>query len=648
MKPSLKSLWTLENFQFLLHDLEQIRLYLENTLEDKETPPPEPKPFSPSYTLDVLCRIFNLSSFERDVILLCLGFEIEPSFTDLLTKANDDSQNNYPTLAFCISSLPEASWSILSPLSPLHNWQLIELSASYPVSLSPIGIDKRILCYLLGEATFDEQLQGLVRPLPATIAQILLSPSQEQIVEQIVFSLSQNIQGASPLQLSGGELSAKYRLALEASRRLGYNLQVMSADSLPSDPKELLTIQKRWERESLLSNSLLLLDCDDLEETNFSSVSLFIENLQTPVILSGKERLQTKLVPVRCFDVPPLSTQEQKTIWLTHLGSSANNLNGQVEQLTSQFNLSSSSISAASHQYKINEQQAENLPNPNLLWDYCRSQARPRLDNLAQRLDSKAIWEDLVLPEQQRQILGNIATHLKQRNKVYQDWGFSSKESRGLGISALFYGESGTGKTMAAEVLANLFSLDLYRIDLSAVVSKYIGETEKNLGRIFDAAESGGAILLFDEADAIFGKRTEVKDSHDRYANVEISYLLQRMEAYRGLAILTSNRKEDIDTAFMRRIRFALTFPFPDPSSRSEIWRRIFPPQTPTQGLDYCKLGQLKVSGGNIRNIALNAAFFAADADELVGMKHILQGVQQEYLKLKRLLTDEETRGWTF
>jgi SpoVK/Ycf46/Vps4 family AAA+-type ATPase len=252
----------------------------------------------------------------------------------------------------------------------------------------------------------------------------------------------------------------------------------------------------------------------------------------------------------------------------------------------------------------------------------------------------------LVLPEQQKSILRDISTHVRQRTKVYQDWGFGSKGGRGLGISALFSGVSGTGKTMAAEVIAKELRLDLYRIDLSAVVSKYIGETEKNLRRIFDAAEAGGAILLFDEADALFGKRTEVKDSHDRHANVEVSYLLQRMEAYQGLAILTTNLKGSLDQAFLRRIRFVVSFPFPDAKGRAEIWQRIFPNQTPTQELDFDNLAKLSVAGGNIRNIALNAAFVAADAGEPVMMKHILQAAKSEYVKLERSLTDVEIRGW--
>jgi SpoVK/Ycf46/Vps4 family AAA+-type ATPase len=236
--------------------------------------------------------------------------------------------------------------------------------------------------------------------------------------------------------------------------------------------------------------------------------------------------------------------------------------------------------------------------------------------------------------------------HVRQRSKVYETWGFTTKGTRGLGISALFAGASGTGKTMAAEVLAGELRLDLYRIDLSQVVSKYIGETEKNLRRVFDAAEEGSAILLFDEADALFGKRSEVKDSHDRYANIEVSYLLQRMEAYRGLAVLTTNMKNALDQAFLRRIRFVVQFPFPDAAQRAEIWRRIFPADTPTEDLKVDKLARLNVSGGNIRNIALNAAFLAADAGEPVGMAHLLRAARGEYSKLEKPLTEPEIGGW--
>jgi SpoVK/Ycf46/Vps4 family AAA+-type ATPase len=250
------------------------------------------------------------------------------------------------------------------------------------------------------------------------------------------------------------------------------------------------------------------------------------------------------------------------------------------------------------------------------------------------------------VPNAKHELLHEFAAHVRRRTTVYDRWGWASRSARGLGITALFSGPSGTGKTMAGEVLANELELDLYRIDLSSVVSKYIGETEKNLRRVFDAAEEGASILLFDEADAIFGRRSEVKDSHDRYANIEVSYLLQRMESYRGLAILTTNQKNALDPAFMRRLRFVVQFPFPELEQRIEIWRRIFPAETPTDRLAPERLGQLNIPGGNIRSIALNATFLAADASEPVGMRHVLRATRAEYAKLEKPLGDSEIRGW--
>jgi SpoVK/Ycf46/Vps4 family AAA+-type ATPase len=280
------------------------------------------------------------------------------------------------------------------------------------------------------------------------------------------------------------------------------------------------------------------------------------------------------------------------------------------------------------------------------LWATCRAAGRPGLDDLAQRIDARAGWEALVLPEAQKQTLRQIVAHVRNRLRVHIDWGFAAQGARGLGIAVLFAGESGTGKTLAAEVLANELRFDLYRIDLSAMVSKYIGETEKNLRRVFDTAEDSGAILLFDEADALFGKRSEVKDSHDRYANIEVSYLLQRMEAYRGLAILTTNLKTALDTAFHRRLRFVVTFPFPDPVVREAIWRSVFPPRMPRGELDYSKLARLSVAGGCIRNIAVHAAFRAAELGEPVSMPHLLHAARFEAGKRERPLAEAEIRGW--
>jgi SpoVK/Ycf46/Vps4 family AAA+-type ATPase len=314
--------------------------------------------------------------------------------------------------------------------------------------------------------------------------------------------------------------------------------------------------------------------------------------------------------------------------------------------VTSQFHLDTVSIQAAGTEMSGPSSPTE-VESGTELWEICRTQSRRTLPGLAQRIEASAAWDDLVLPEPQRQILREIALHVRHRFTVHEQWGFSQRSTRGLGISTLFSGPSGTGKTMAAEVLANELRLDLYRIDLSQVVSKYIGETEKNLAKVFEAAEGGGAILLFDEADALFGKRSEVKDSHDRYANIEVSYLLQRMESYRGLAILTTNMKSALDPAFLRRIRFIIQFPFPNTAQRAEIWRRIFPGQTPTDSLDIGKLAQLNIAGGSIQNVALRAAFLAADSGEPVRMNHLLAAARSEYSKIEKPLTEMEIGGWS-
>jgi ATP-dependent 26S proteasome regulatory subunit len=383
-----------------------------------------------------------------------------------------------------------------------------------------------------------------------------------------------------------------------------------------------------------------------------SAIAQWIESVNSRLIVTSRERQRVRQRPAIAFEVYQPTKNEQRILWQTALGTAASELNGQVEVLVSQFNLNAPRIHAVCAEVRsvVSSQEeqctTDNGQRTTLLWDTCLAQARPRLDDLAQRIEPAASWDDLVLPEKELQTLRGVAAHVRQRLKVYENWGFANKGGRGLGISALFAGVSGTGKTMSAEVLAQELQLDLYRIDLSAVVSKYIGETEKNLRRVFDAAEGGATILLFDEADALFGKRSDVKDSHDRYANMEVSYLLQRMEAYQGLAILTTNLKDTLDTAFLRRIRFVVKFPFPDATQRAEIWRRIFPKQTPTEGLDAARLAKLNVAGGNIRNIALNAAFLAADAEEPVRMKHLLDAARSEYVKLERTLTDIEVKGW--
>jgi len=598
-----------------------------------------------SITLDNLCERFKLSSSERNIILLCLGMEIDPSFAELCSQAQGNPKRNYPTFALALTIFPEFDFTSVSSQYPLLYWQLILVDESTNLFHAPLRISRRILCFLLEINEIHPYLANLISPIsfPAYFPTL----SHKDIADRMTAYLASEINSSSYpcVQLCGADIITRQAIAFTVSQKFDFSLMRISADMLPINIDECHRILRLWIQESLLTDSILLLECDNINPSEpirlISLVQLFGE-VKPVLIISSKSRLTPQERDVVTYDVPNLTYEEQLNIWYACLGGNATLLNGHLPNIVSQFNLPAATIQTASLQVK--HQAPENLAEQ--LWNFCRIQARPRLDDLARRIESSATWEDLVLPERENMILQDIATHLGYRAKVYQEWGFSQKSHRSLGITALFHGQSGTGKTLAAEVLAGKFGLDLYHIDLSAVISKYIGETEKNLCRIFDAAEVGGVVLLFDEADAIFGKRTEVRSSHDRHANVEVAYLLQRMESYQGLAILTTNFRDAIDQAFTRRIRFIVQFPFPDATARKEIWQRAFPSQTPTQGLKFDQLGNLNASGGTIRGIALNVAFIAARSHEPVCMHHILQATRQEYLKIGRSLTDSEIRGW--
>ncbi|CAN5844835.1 ATP-binding protein [soil metagenome] len=664
--------WYAANQHYLTAALGHVRTCLEARLQQTEPQsaadesaslPALAAAMSAPPALETLCTNFGLSHFERDLLLLCAGLELDSAFAPLYAAAQNDPQRAYPTFSLALATLPNAHWSALTPHAPLRRWRLIEVGAGSTLTASPLRIDEPVLHYLVGAHYLDERLASLVEPLAAVDK---LVASQVHLAEQManLWSRSTDFTVLPVVQLCGPENAAKRAITADACARLGLNLYSMAAQFLPTDPHELEALVRLWEREASLSRAALLLDCDELDASDAprtQTVMRLIERVGGVLIITGRERRRMHSRPIISLEVAKPSSAEQRMLWQDALGATAPNLNGQVDKLIAQFSLSAPAIYTAAFavtdrlakvQQDAGDRQEENPTSlasvqiQNQLWDACRVQSRPRLDDLAQRVTSQASWEELVLPEMQLQTLHEIGAHVRQRATVYEQWGFAAKGARGLGISALFTGNSGTGKTLAAEVLANELRIDLYRIDLSQVVSKYIGETEKNLRRVFDAAEEGSAMLLFDEADALFGKRSEVKDSHDRYANIEVSYLLQRMEAYRGLAILTTNMKNALDPAFLRRIRFIVHFPFPDAAQRAEIWRRIFPAATPIEHLDATRLARLNVAGGNIRNIALNGAFLAADAGEPVRMVHLLRAAQIEYAKLEKPLTENEIGGW--
>ena len=591
--------------------------------------------------IDHLSECFGLSAFERDVLLLCAGVEMDAQLAAQCETAAGEPRGPGATFGLALAALEAPHWSALAPVSPLRRWRLVEVDESAGLARGRLRIDERILHYLAGVNYLDLRLRSLLREATPPTA---MADAHRAVCDAIGNALAM-ASGSDALWLSGDDTLGQADVAAEVAAALGLTLQVLRADDVPTGHAEIEALATLWEREAMLLGSTLLVSgsADPLP----AAAVRFIEQMRGLVFVSASQPQPLERSTLR-FAVDKPGPVEQKCLWQHALGAGATRLNGALDAtldgIAGQFKLSARTIQAEGAHLAPTLAASERPDS--VMWSACRSMGRSKLDELAQRIESGAGWDDLVLPEAQKATLRQIGAHVRNRLKVYQGWGFADRGTRGLGISALFAGESGTGKTMAAEVLARELQLDLYRIDLSAVVSKYIGETEKNLRRVFDAAEDSGAILLFDEADALFGKRSEVKDSHDRYANIEVSYLLQRMESYRGLAILTTNLKAALDFAFQRRLRFVVNFPFPDQALREAIWHSAFPSRTPLVAIDNGKLARLSVTGGSIRNIAINAAFRAAELEEPVSMTHLLHAAHHEASKRERPLSDAETRGW--
>jgi hypothetical protein len=597
--------------------------------------------------LDALSSIFGLSPFEKKLVLLCAGMDLDARFNKTVVKAMQSNGKTQPNFSLALAALEGANWTALSPNAPLRYWRIIELTDNHNFTNSGLKLDERILNFLLDIPYLDPRLSDQVSIVREST---VLTISQMVIVQAIREALTSqhNQEYHSIIQLTGTENADKLLTASVVAQSLGLILYQFPLHTISTHLKEVRELALFWSRESALHPCALFIDASALDMNDKMRLQLltnFLENLRGSLFLNNDQWTPTLNIPLRSFSVLKPSSAEQLKRWQLNLGTAADPISDELDQIVAQFNLGAKSIDNIANEAILSTSNSD-LPLDLIIWNKCKYFTRPKIDELAQYIEPIADWEQLVLPEMHKKTLREISMQVRLRNKVYKEWGFGEKGNRGLGISALFAGESGTGKTMASEVIANDLNLDLYRIDLSQVVNKYIGETEKNLKRIFDAAEDGGAILLFDEADALFGKRSDVKDSHDRYSNIEVSYLLQRMETYKGLAILTTNMKNALDKSFMRRIRFAVNFPHPDAELRVEIWRKVFPKLTPLGSLDYNKLARLNIPGGNIKNIALNAAFLAANDKKHVEMRHIAQAVRNEYAKIEKSLSINEIAGW--
>lgn len=639
--------WTEENQHYLLVSLAEIKAELKQHIEESNSTVAEVANElirSESAAINMLCYKLKLSSFERKILLLCAGVELDSEINQLISAFTSNVNSVLPTFGIALQVFKEAHWSALVPASPLRYWRLIELSSAELVTSSPLKIDEQILHYIVGIQYINERLSDSIE---LVVKESELVPSQAAIAHIIVQACSTDAVIPPVIQLFGNDSSDKKAIAERAASELGLQLYCIHPEVIPNS-KEQTEFIRLWNRESVLNGYALFIEEiePDADRNVQETVIQFIEKIQGLTLISTTRpsfKLKKKQV---ILEVSKPTAKEQLELWRQHLQAEMLCSDQDLISLTSQFNMSAKGILLAAEALSKNGSLNHSEADINRLWKVCCNQNRPLLNELAERIPLRATWDDLVLPEPQKESLKDIAIQVQYRKTVYEDWGFAAKSSRGLGISALFYGESGTGKTMASEVLANELQLDLYRIDLSQVVNKYIGETEKNLKRIFDAAEDGGAILLFDEADSLFGRRSEVKDSHDRYGNIEVSYLLQRMETYRGLAILTTNMKNVLDQAFLRRLRFVVQFPFPDLAQRVEIWKHMFSEKTPTGDLDMQKLARLNIAGGNIKNIAMNAAFIAAYDHQPVQMSHVSRAARSEYAKLEKMMSSTELGSW--
>jgi hypothetical protein len=604
----------------------------------KSDPPP---------ALLLLAQRLGLSAFERDTLLLCAAAELDPAMAALFAAAQGGGRS-HPTFALALQLFDQPSWEALSPHRPLRYARLIEINqpGATPLTASALRADERIVNYLKGLNVLDERLAALLAV--AGDAAPVLSASQQQCAEQVLQRLRSAVSEASipVVQLVGADPGSKLAIAGAVCDTLGRRLYRLALEALPTHKAEVENLARLWQRESALLPVALYLDAENLDTASADLASAFhwFLSREAGLVFAGLREAPTRN-GIGGYSVearkPPAG--EQCAAWLEALR--AENLGEDPQPLAQtmagQFNLNLQDIQRV---MQTAAAAPAEQPLPQRIWDACRMTTQPRLDMLAQRLEPKATWSDLVLSDEALGLLRQIVGQVRGRYTVYEGWGYARKLNRGLGINALFAGESGTGKTMAAEVIANELRLALYRIDLSAVVSKYIGETEKNLRKLFDAAEAGGAILLFDEADALFGKRSEVKDSHDRYANIEINYLLQRMEAFSGLAILATNMKSALDNAFMRRLRFIVNFQFPGPAERKQIWQKALPPGVPCEALDYERLARFSLSGGNVASIVLNASFSAAQRGTPLTMPLLLSATRTELRKLDKPINEAEFR----
>jgi ATP-dependent 26S proteasome regulatory subunit len=607
--------------------------------------------------LDRLAEAFGLVDQERHVLTVALAPHVDRAYEKVYAYANDDVTKKRPTVGLALEILADDAASAvgLRPLfyasAPLVRHGLISAideqgNGTSPLIGRPLELDPHIAEVLLGNIRVDPRMEGW-----AELAPWFEGPSPETGV-QLVRVLSRRPNARIYV---GGRWSEERRQAVRAGcAEAGYPLLELDVSELLNQPS-LSDAVRLTVRDTRLFGAALYFDGWGDGEDEVSAIREVCTALRPllqlhplPVIFGGAESIAA-ILPVTlnlAVELAEPSYDTRRALWQREIRA---NTDVDEDHLAAAFRLGGREIRAAAEMAQsIADWEGREALTLADLQVAARLQSQPRLTAMARKISPRFSWDDIVLPNDQISQMREIAGQVLHRHTVYDDWNFGAMASLGRGVTALFAGPSGTGKTMAAEIIARELGLDLYKIDLSGLVSKYIGETEKNLSRVFDEAGDTNAILFFDEADAVFGKRTEVRDAHDRYANIEVSYLLQKMDEYDGIVVLATNLRTNIDDAFLRRMRAIVEFPFPEWEDRLQIWRRMLRPPAPIDsGVELEFLAkQFRITGGNIKNIVLLGAFLAAESGGAIAMRHLMRAAKREYQKLGRLVTESDFGGW--
>lgn len=619
----------------------------------------------PGSPLDSLARWFGLSDFDLDLVLIALAPEIDLRYERVYGFLQDDTTRRRASVDLalslrCVSAADKlARLAHFAPDAPLMRHAVLHLTADPqhaepPLPAHLLTLDPQILAALLGHRGLDRRLSGFCRA--SDVTEIASPPMPAERRDGLLALANRAVRLEWPLILHfQGRLGlGQHEAACVLARTLGCGMLTADLARLAATTADIAPALRLMVREAWLHDRLLYLDDADAlrgaeRATAAGALMAALGAHRGVSVLAGESDWTVPaaggadLVRVQ-FETPGFVARG--ATWRDGLAAAGIDAGDAViETLAARFRFATAEIDetlAAARGPAL----WRGEPAPTVADVFAAARDRSGRDlrhgagirALARRIAPKQDWDDLVLPSGQTEQLHEVCDQARLRPVVHSDWGFSQKLSTGRGLNVLFAGPPGTGKTMAAEVIASELGLDLYKIDLSQVVSKFIGDTEKNLDRIFTAAETADVILFFDEADALFGRRSEVTDSHDRYANIETGYLLQKMEEFEGLAILATNLRQNMDDAFLRRLQVVVEFPFPDEAQRRRIWEVTFPPEAPlADSVDFAALARsVRLPGGNIRNIALAAAFYAAAENSRIGMTHLVRAARREHDKLSR------------